>query len=41
MQSFDDVTNALGFLVVQLSAHAIKAGELAKSTQETYEASSS
>ena len=41
MQSFDDVTNSLGYLVVQLSAHAIKTGELAKSAQETYEATSS
>ena len=43
MPGFDDVdvSNALGHLVVQLSTHAIKTGELAKSTQETYEATSS
>ena len=41
MQSFDDITNSLGYLVVQFSAHAIKASELAKSSQETYEATSS
>ena len=41
MQSFDDITNSLGYLVVQFWAHAIKASELAKSTQETYEATSS
>ena len=40
MPGFDDVNNALGYLVVQLSAHSIKAGELAKSAKETYEATS-
>ena len=38
MSGFDDVSNALGYLVVQLSAHSIKAAEIAKSAQETYEA---
>ena len=37
MQSFEDVANSLGQLVVQISANAVRSNELAKSTQETYE----
>ena len=36
MQSFEDVANSLGQLVVQISANAVRSNELAKSIQETY-----
>ena len=39
MSGFDDVNNALGYLV-QLSAHSIKAAEITQSARETYEAAS-
>ena len=37
MPSFEDAANALGQLVVQVSANAVRSNELAKSTKETYD----
>ena len=37
MTSFEDTANALGQLVVQVSANAVRSNELAKSTKETYD----
>ena len=34
MTSFEDTANALGQLVVQVSANAVRSNELAKSTKE-------
>ena len=40
MPGFDDVNNALGYLVVQLAAHSIKTAEIAQNARETYETAS-
>ena len=37
MTSFEDTANALGQLVVQVSANAVRSNELAKSTKESYD----
>ena len=37
MPSFEDAANALGQLVVQVSANGVRSNELAKSTKETYD----
>ena len=40
MSRFDDANNALGYIVVQLAAHASKAAEIAKNAREAYETAS-
>ena len=37
MTSFEDTANALGQLVVQVSANTVRSNELAKSTKESYD----
>ena len=37
MTSFEDTANALGQLVVQVSANAVRSNDLAKSTKESYD----
>ena len=37
MPNFEDAANALGQMVVQVSANAVRSNKLAKSTKETYD----